>query len=209
MRRVCLIRTLKRKVQLMNDSLDPRNSTSVVPRSSGLYSGSVIRRFVIDRVALGIGDENLCAEYEALFGVVLSSEDLEGIKASGNFVEELASRKEELLEFVTSSSFVSRLCALDAEIQSVREEARNSKDLKTYVKLVDSSLKSLDLFMKTVKSFERREAPETVIIQQNNFYVLEELARDGLIELKDPSKLKRLFDIEDVNQNKEDAKAFV
>lgn len=177
-----------------------------------LYSGSVIHRFVCDRIALGLSDDELCAEFNALFGVPLSPGDVDRLRGDSEFNVQLQLRRNELSEFVRSSSFLERLVSLDLEIKEARETALTKKDIRTYVRLIDSALKSLELFLKTIKSFERKDAPQNVVVlQQNNFLALSELERDGLISIHDRSSLKRLFNVSDDSKEAalDDASAFV
>ena len=159
-----------------------------------VYSGTVIDKFIIDRAALGLEPESIRDEYCALFQYSPTTLTLEFIKGKIKEHEQAIQTREKMfIEMFSSSNFMTRLENLQREVNEVKTQALEKRDLRTYALLTGQLIKALELFMKSVDHFKEAEQKHLTLIQQNNYFVFEDLQKHGLIDIKNESELKRIF----------------
>ena len=166
-----------------------------------IYRGTALQQFIIDRAALGLDADSIRAEFEALHKMVPAGFDKEfinnAIKVSA---PQIAQRETQLVELYSSTNLLSRLNALHDELVRVKAMALEDNDLRTYALLASQLLKSLELFQKSVTQFKEREESRLTLIQNNNYYIFEDLKKHGFIEITNPDGLKKLVGADDAKE---------
>jgi len=161
---------------------------------SPLYKGSAFRRFLIDRFAMGFDTDHIRQEFKASQGVEINDKDIDGILGPDS-ENDIKVREQELLAELSSTNFFEALNRIKTELESVRQIALDERDLKAYAQLTNSMLKSVEVLVATSDAFKRKFDDQQAIQTQNNFYVLNVLQKDGLIDIKDEKKLRELWGI--------------
>lgn len=166
-----------------------------------IYRGDNFRKFLIDRYAMGFDYDMIAKEFEELHGITISTKDVGTIleKADG----EIKAREQEINEIYSSTNLFAQLDGIRRELNKVRERALDRDDLRSYAQLTNSSLKAVELLLKAVDGFRKREEQKVLLVQQNNYYAIELLEKDGIIKIVDTSKLKRLMGADEHGEKKE------
>jgi hypothetical protein len=153
-----------------------------VLRSEGT---NVIKVFLVDRLAVNTPYELLSTEYESFFNLKLSRQAYDECK--NKYIKEIQTRQDEIREFIYSSGTYAKLLNItDILYNKVKEGQDSPKELSTLAATLRGYLDTLN------QMSTRRDVTE--VKQQNNFIILQTLAREGLIEIKDERQLKYLID---------------
>jgi hypothetical protein len=160
---------------------------------SPIYKGNAFKQFLIDRYAMGFEPVAICQEFEAQMGIPISEAEVESIlKGCSN---EIQAREDELIAELKSQNVVGALLSIKAELAEVASLARADKDYKTFAQLANSSMKSLEVLIGMTEKFRQHENTKKLVAVQNNYYAIEVLVKDGLIEVKDERKLKSILGV--------------
>lgn len=164
-----------------------------------LYKGSVLKKYLIDRYAMGISDEAIKAEFLASQGEELKDEDIRAIMKDCE--PEVRAREEELIRELSSSNFLISLNQVRQQLMEVRELALEKKDFKSYAQLSNSLLKSIDSLIGVSESFKLRNADSQRITTQNNYLVLTVLEKDGLISIPNREKFLKALGMTELKED--------
>ena len=156
-----------------------------------IYQGSVFKQFLIVRYAMGFEPAAICNEFETQMGVPVSESEVEIILKGCN--NEIRAREEELITELKSQNVIGALLSIKAELVEVASMAKADKDYKTFAQLSNSSMKSIEVIINMTEKFRTREDTKTLVAVQNNYFAIEVLVKDGLIEVKDEAKLKEIL----------------
>jgi len=168
-----------------------------------LYKGSILKKFVIDRLAMGYSEKSIMEMFESNYNEKLSIQNIEHI--SEKYKDEIIDRKKELLENLekNSVSVEARLESLYLEIKEVLDELKENKQWKQYSSVLNGLLKNVELLAKSLGKLKRMQSPESKLtLQKNNYNAILLLAEDGILSVKDRKKLKKLLGLED-DENEE------
>lgn len=155
-----------------------------------VYCGSIMRDFIVDRLALGESSEGICAEYVSLFGAVLSPGVVESVSSSEE--EAIRAREGEYRLLFSSTSFVGELREMLEELKGAKRDALAQGDLRGYSQIASSLIRSLELFMKSVDAWGGRFSNKKSSVV-NNYVVLVDLEKMGLLKIENAGKLRELF----------------
>lgn len=150
--------------------------------------------FLIDRFAMGLDFEYIAAEFEALYGLPLTKDDADKIlEQTANYEDRIKQRELEIREYFSSRNFLLQLSYFNNIVRQRLDEAvasNRSKDIISYLTLL---AKSIDTFHRALDSFKKKEEQKIELIQQNNYYIFEEMQKDGIITILDKKKAKRML----------------
>ena len=156
-----------------------------------IYQGSAFKQFLIDRYAMGFEPIAICQDFETHMGVPVTETEIETILKGCE--PEIRAREEELIRELKSQNVVGTLLSIKAELAEVAALAKADKDYKTFAQLSNSSMKSLEVIIGMTEKFRQHENTKKLVAVQNNYYAIEVLVKDGLIEVKDEKKLKEIM----------------
>lgn len=156
-----------------------------------LYRGSAIRRFLIDRLAMGIPMDTIRDEFQATQGVSVTESDIDSIV--GGAEDEIKAREAELLEELSSSNFISSLYTIKDELNEARQLAKDDGDLKSYAQLTNTLLKSVDSLIQFSNNMRNKKVVEKKTLVQNNLLVINVLEKEGILKIIDKPKLETLI----------------
>jgi len=156
-----------------------------------IYQGKAYKQFLVDRYAMGFDPVAIAQEFEKTMGVPITEQEIEQIlKGCEN---EIRAREDELYKELKSQNVISALLSIRDELGEVASLAKAEKDYKTFAQLSNSSMKSIEVIISMTEKFRDREKTKHISAVQNNYYAIEVLVKDGLIEVKDEEKLKKIF----------------
>ena len=156
-----------------------------------IYRGKAFKQFLIDRYAMGFQPAAICQDFEVQQGVPITEAEVEGILKGCE--PEIRQREDELLTELRSQNVVGALLSIKQELAEVAALAKADKDYKTFAQLANSSMKSLEVLIGMTEKFRQHENTKKLVAVQNNYYAIEVLVKDGLIEVKDEKKLKEIM----------------
>jgi len=156
-----------------------------------LYRGTAFRQFLIDRYAMGFEPAAICHEFGSQMGIPITESEIEAILKGCE--PEIRAREDELVKELKSQNVVGALLSIKAELAEVAALAKADKDYKTFAQLSNSSMKSLEVLIGMTEKFRQHEDTKKLVAVQNNYYAIEVLVKDGLIEVKDEKKLKEIM----------------
>ena len=156
-----------------------------------IYKGKAFKQFLIDRYAMGFQASQITQEFESIMGVPVSESEIGTILRGSE--PEIRKREAELLQELISQNVISTLISIKKELSEVAKLARENKDYRTFAQLANSSMKSLEVIISVTEKFKQGENTKKVTAIQNNYYAIEVLVKDGLIEVKNEKKLKRIL----------------
>jgi hypothetical protein len=156
-----------------------------------LYSGKAFKQFLIDRYAMGFEPAQICQEFQRQMGIPILESECETILKGCNI--EIMAREEELIKELQSQNVLSSLLAIKEELAEVGQLAKADGDYKTFAQLANSSMKSLEVIISMTEKFRQHENTKKITAVQNNYYAIEVLVKDGLIEVKNEAKLKEIM----------------
>jgi hypothetical protein len=156
-----------------------------------IYQGKAFKQFLIDRYAMGFEPAQICQEFERQMGVPVSESEVETILKG--CAPEIQERERELVAELRSQNVMGALLKIKEELAEVASLAKADKDYRTFAQLANSSMKSLEVIISMTEKFRQRENTKKLVAVQNNYYAIEVLVKDGLIEVKDEKKLKEIM----------------
>jgi hypothetical protein len=156
-----------------------------------LYKGKAFKQFLIDRCAMGFQPEQICQEFESQMGLPITESEINTILKGCE--PEIREREEELINELRSQNVIGALLSIKRELAEVASLAKADKDYKTFSQLANSSMKSLEVIISMTEKFRQHENSKKLTAIQNNYYAIEVLVKDGLIEVKDEKKLKEIM----------------
>ena len=158
---------------------------------SPIYRGKAFKQFLIDRYAMGFEPAAICQEFESQMGLPITESEVDTILkgCSG----EIREREEELIAELKSQNVVGALLSIKKELSEVAALAKAEKDYKTFSQLANSSMKSLEVLIGMTEKFRQHENTKKMVAIQNNYYAIEVLVKDGLIEVKNEKRLKEIL----------------
>ena len=156
-----------------------------------LYCGTAYKQFLIDRYAMGFEPLAICQEFETQMGIPITESEVEGILKGCS--AEIQAREEELIKELRSQNVLGSLLSIKQQLSEVAELAKSDGDNKTFAQLSNSSMKSLEVIISMTQKFRQHEDSRKITAVQNNYYAIEVLVKDGLIEVKDEKKLKEIL----------------
>jgi hypothetical protein len=106
---------------------------------------------------------------------------------------EIQQREDELIKELRSQNVIGALLKIKQELSEVAALAKADKDYKTFAQLSNSSMKSLEVIIGMTEKFRQHENTKKSVMVQNNYYAVEVLEKDGLIEVKDKKRLRRIL----------------
>jgi DNA replication protein DnaD len=136
-----------------------------------------IRYFLLDRVAAGFKDEDICFQFQETFGRPITPLEITQIlDVDGTMQADVKKRTEELLEEIKSKNLISMSLSMIDLLNKRIAELKDQKDSKALY----STLNSLNVLkgyieMMMAKIEKKEEKVAVVINQQNNYLILEEL----------------------------------
>lgn len=135
----------------------------------------------------------ICQEFEAQMGIPITEVEVDNIlKGCESNIRE---REDELISELKSQNVIGALLSIKEELAEVAVLARADKDYKTFAQLANSSMKSLEVIISMTEKFRQHENTKKLVAVQNNYYAIEVLVKDGLIEVKDEKKLKDILGV--------------
>jgi hypothetical protein len=156
-----------------------------------IYKGPAFKQFLIDRYAMGFEPIAICQDFENQMGIPIKEAEVEAILKGSD--AEIRAREDELIKELLSQNVVGALLSIKQELAEVAALAKADKDYKTFAQLSNSSMKSLEVLIGMTEKFRQHENTKKVTAIQNNYYAIEVLVKDGLIEVKDEKKLKEIM----------------
>ncbi len=145
---------------------------------------SIISIFIIDRAAVGYGYDMIRGEFESNFGIPLSRDSYENYLIK--YHKEIEARRLELREMVYNSGAYSKLINISDTLYELIKKGGAPKEIA-------SLAATLRGYLETMSNLgSKREV--NVIKQQNNFLIFKDLESEGVIQIKNPKKLKYLVD---------------
>lgn len=162
-----------------------------------LYRGTVMKKFIIDRLAMGYSVQAICEMFEELYGDKITYDFVKEIEEKSKV--EIAKREKELLEELSknSMSIEGRLEGLYSEVKDVLDELKMNKQWKQYSAVLNGLLRNIELLAKSLGKLRNNGDRESkILIQKNNYQAILLMAEDGILSVKDKKKLKRLLGIE-------------
>lgn len=156
-----------------------------------LYQGKAFKQFLIDRYAMGFEPSAICQEFEVLMGVPISLAEVETILKGSE--PEIRAREDEINAELRSQNVIGALISIKRELAEVSALAKADQDYKTFAQLANSSMKSLEVIINMTEKFRHKDQEKKITAVQNNYYAIEVLVKDGLIEVKDEKKLKEIL----------------
>jgi len=156
-----------------------------------IYKGKAFKQFLIDRYAMGFEPLAICQDFENQMGIQITETEVETILKGCE--PEIRAREDELLVELRSQNVIGALLSIKAELAEVAALAKADKDYKTFAQLSNSSMKSLEVLIGMTEKFRQHENTKKITAVQNNYYAIEVLVKDGLIEVKDEKKLKEIM----------------
>jgi len=156
-----------------------------------LYKGKAFKQFLIDRYAMGFEPSAICQEFQSQMGIPITEAEVSTILkgCSG----EIQQREDELIAELKSQNVVGALLSIKEELAEVAALAKADKDYKTFAQLANSSMKSLEVLIGMTEKFRQHENTKKMVAVQNNYYAIEVLVKDNLIEVKDEKRLKEIL----------------
>jgi len=161
-----------------------------------LYKGNAFKKFLVDRYAMGFQPMQICQEFESSMDVPITEEEVEAILKGCD--ADIRIREAELIKELRSQNLIGALLGIKGELAEVAALAKADKDYKTFAQLSNSSMKSLEVIISMTEKFRQNENQKKVVAVQNNYYAIEVLVKDGLIEVKNERKLKEILGVVDV-----------
>lgn len=150
-----------------------------------IEGASVIKIFLIDRFAINTPYELMRTEYESFFNLNLTKPAYDDYRQK--FSSEIQARQEQIKELIYSSGTYAKLLDITNILYNkVREGQDSPKELSTLAATLRGYLDTLN------QMSNRKDVTE--VKQQNNYIILQTLAREGLIEIKNADRLKYLVD---------------
>ena len=160
-----------------------------------IYKGSIIRKFILDRLAVGIPNKALKDEFVQTFGESLW---FDNIIDQLKFTEvEIKQREEMLAEEYISTSFADKLHSMLDDMEAMMEEARASGDVRSYSSISPQYIKTLDMIEKIIEKGKLSNKKYVDEIEENkrNLKTLQLLESQGVIKIKNENKLKTLLGV--------------
>lgn len=154
------------------------------------YSSSLIIDYLVDRTALGFDFEFIRQEFELIFTSSINRNEYEELLIGKE--EVVKERRREIYRSLISQNIYSTLLNLKSEIEDAKTRAMESEDFRSYVGLINTLLKVLELLMKSIESFKKTELDRIRSSSANNLSAIRFLEAEGIITIKDHEKLKRL-----------------
>lgn len=158
-----------------------------------VYQGKAFKQFLIDRYAMGFSPSQICEEFEMAMGIPVNEAEVETILKGCNM--EIMAREQELIAELKSQNVISSLISIKRELAEAASIAKAERDFKTFAQLANSSMKSLEVIISMTEKFRKQEDTKKMTAIQNNYYAIEVLVKDGLIEVKDEPKLKEILGV--------------
>lgn len=155
-----------------------------------LYRGVLVTQYVIDRIAADMDFDTIRLQIARDFdGQDLTKEFFEKIASENE--EAIEKRREALLKEIEKTNPVG--VVMEA-VERLRGISNNSSDPKE----ITAALATLKGYveMQTQKLARANRQDQNVFIQQNNYLVLEELARKKLISVPDEKALREFIGVE-------------
>jgi len=156
-----------------------------------IYKGTAFKQFLIDRYAMGFETDQIRQEFETQMGIPISESEVDAILKGCE--PEIRERENELITELKSQNVIGALLSIKQELAEVAALAKADKDYKTFAQLSNSSMKSLEVIIGMTEKFRQHENQKKITAVQNNYYAIEVLVKDGLIEVKDEKKLKEIM----------------
>ena len=156
-----------------------------------IYRGKAFKQFLVDRYAMGFESHAICQEFEKQMGLPISESEVDAILKGCS--DEIRRREDELIVELKSQNVVGALLQIKRELVEVAALAKADKDYKTFAQLSNSSMKSLEVIIGMTEKFRKHEHTKEKVAVQNNYYAIEVLVKDGLIEVKDEVRLKKIL----------------
>lgn len=146
---------------------------------------SLIEVFMIDRHAIGMNYEVAAIEFYKFFQLDLS--EYEYKQFAIKYADKIENRKKEMREFIYSSGTFGKLL----DISDILYKTIKSTD--STPREVSALAATLRGYLDVLSNLGLKKEPVQVKTQ-NNFIILQTLARDGVIEIKNEKQLKYLLD---------------
>jgi hypothetical protein len=156
-----------------------------------LYQGKAFKQFLIDRYAMGFEPAQICQEFQTQMGLPITEAECETILKG--CAADIQAREAELIKELQSQNVIGALLSIKQELSEVAALAKADKDYKTFAQLANSSMKSLEVIISMTEKFRQHEDTKKLVAVQNNYYAIEVLVKDGLIEVKNEAKLKEIM----------------
>ena len=158
-----------------------------------VYIGSIIRRFVLDRLAMGLPEKSIKDEFISTYGEATWREDLVSVLEITQ--ADIDEREGQLAAEYTSTSFTDKLYGMMITIEDMMNVAKDKSDIRSYAVIVPQYLKLLEIIERIIE--KNRQKLDSSVKElddvRNNIMMLEILAKDGIITITDREKLKMLM----------------
>lgn len=150
---------------------------------------SLITEFIIERAAIGFTNTAIAEDCKAFLDLETTLDEIKEIVQEKDI--EIQQRKQKLKEeaIIKAPSIISSLNEVVTEIRGLLTAAKKTKDYSTYVPLLNSYLRSLELRGKALGEIIETQVTVTQSDQQNIDW-LEYLEKKGILKINDKEQLK-------------------
>jgi len=165
-----------------------------------IYKGRAYKQWLIDRFASGFERKTIKEAFLKEFDFEISDVEIDNLLK--NEEDRIKAREAELIIEIKkeSLSVILRLEKLLKDLQPVLKNLKDEKNYKVYAQLLAPTLKALEMIAKIKGNIKDNTeiTVNTAVIQKENYDALVELAKDGVIEIKEDAKLRKMLEIEDL-----------
>jgi len=153
---------------------------------------SLSTEFIIERAALGFTDTAIAEDCKVFLDLETTPDEIKEIVQEKE--TKIQQRKHQLKEeaIVKAPSIISSLNEVVTEVRELLTTAKKTKDFSTYVPLLNSYLRSLELRGKALGEIMETQITVTQSDQQNIDWI-EFLEEENILKVKDKEKLKQLL----------------
>jgi hypothetical protein len=158
-----------------------------------IYTGSIIRRFVLDRLAMGLPEKSIKDEFISTYGEATWRDDI--VSALNITQEEVVEREGQLAAEYTSTSFTDKLYGMMITIEDMMSIAKSKGDVRSYAVIAPQYMKTLEIIERLIEKNRQKLDSNLKELDdvRNNLLMLKLLAKDGIITINDEEKLKVLM----------------
>lgn len=163
-----------------------------------LYRGSVMKMFLIDRLAFGLPIDETLRQFKEEYREEITAEQLN--EWAIGWKSDIEKREKELVEDLkqNSGTISIRVENINKITQQIIDELVKSKNYRLAEKWMGKAKDQLELLGKFYGELkEKKETVNYTIVQTSNLSALEMLEKDGIIRIMDKKRLKKLLGIVD------------
>lgn len=160
-----------------------------------LYTGSILKKFIVDRLALGIPFPKIKSDFMSAYGETAWTDDI--LKTLGITDDDVRERESELLNEYSLDSFLDNIKETSQMLKDSLQEMRDQNNTKGVAIIAPQYMKSLELIEKMMSKYEQRQErkAEESEMARRNYRAIQLLADENVITINDDGKLKLLLGI--------------